>query len=261
MTARAVLHCERRDGVDRLTRLRSEGPYVLRPTHPKAPEPWTRGTSAAARVSVSAGTAGPLGGDRLSLEVRVGPGAVLVLNEISATLALPGTGGHASEAVFSVRVDDGATLIWMPEPVIAARGCDHRQSITVALAGTARFYLREELIVGRHREAPGNIAQRVRVTRDGVPVYDQDLRSGPRHPGWDSPSVSAGAKAVGTMVVVDPGSGLGHDRSDLIDANTVSVGVDDDVVVASAVAADNLALAAALDEALHRLGPAWRPGR
>lgn len=258
MTARAALSCENVDGaVNRLTRLRSEGQFVLRPTQPKGFEPWTHGTADAGRVSVSSGTAGPLGGDRLSLDVFVGPGAVLVLNEISATLALPGTSGEQSIMDFTVRVEDGATLIWLPEPVIAARNCDHRQNIRVSLAVSARFLLREELIVGRHNEVPGNIQQQVRVRRDGQPIHDQNLRLGQRYQGWDGPSVADRNKAVGNMLIVDPASGIGNNRADLIDAQTISVGLDEDVVQASAVAADSLALSHALDEVIDRLGPPW----
>lgn len=259
MTARAALRCEQVDGVTRITRLRSEGQLVLRPTNPKAFEPWARGDAGAARVSLSAGAAGPLGGDRLALDVEVGEGAVLVLNEISATLALPGTRGERSELRCTVRVGAGATLIWMPEPVIAARGCDHSQLLLVELDPTARFYVREQLITGRHGESPGSIRQRVRVTRGGRAVYDQSLELGPQHVGWDSPAVTGGAKALGAMLVVDPGSLLGRDRSDLVDASTVSVGLADDVVQATAVAPDSLALSRSLDAALALLGSPWSP--
>ncbi|MGH3352268.1 MAG: urease accessory protein UreD [Nocardioides sp.] len=257
MRARAALTCERYGTTHRLTRLRSEGPLALRPTRPKAFEPWVQGDASAGRVSLSAAAAGPLGGDRLELDVRVGAGAVLVLNEISATLALPGTTGAQSEMRFTIRVDDDATLIWMPEPVIAARRCDHRQSITVDLATSARFYLREELIVGRHNEEPGNIEQRLRIVRGGAPVYDQDLRLGSRYAGWDSPAVTEGRRAAGTMIIVDPGSGIGRGRTDLINKEAVSVGLDDDVVQATATAPDNLTLARALDEALALVGAPW----
>lgn len=260
MVSRAVLHCDRVEGgVNRLTRLRSHGQIVLRPTQPKGFEPWASRSANAARVSVSAGTAGPLGGDRLSLDVHVGDGAVLVLNEISATVALPGTSGDRSVITFSVRVDRGATLIWLPEPVIAARGCDHRQEISVELAADARFFLRESLITGRYGEEPGDVQQHVRVLREGVPVYDQNLRLGPGFRGWDSPAVTDRARAVGSMIVVDPGSTIGVGRSDLVDHATVSVGLEDDVVQVSAVAPDSLELARSMDEALSRLGPPWAP--
>lgn len=260
MTSRAVLHCENVGGrSNRITRLRSHGQIVLRPTGPKGFEPWTHRSATAGRVSVSAGAAGPLGGDRLSLDVYVGSGAVLVLNEISATLALPGTSGEQSIVTFTVRVDDGATLIWLPEPVIAAHDCDHRQNIRVDLAADARFFLREQLITGRHGETPGNIQQHVRVVRDGAPVYDQNLRLGTHFRGWNSPAVTNRSRAVGSIIVVDPASTIGAGRADLIDDNTVSLGLADDIVQVTAVAADNLELSRSLDEALRRLGPPWSP--
>lgn len=259
MASRAVLHCESVDGRNRITRMRSHGQIVLRPTRPKGDEPWAHRSASAARVSIAAGSAGPLGGDRLALDVHVGPGAVLVLNEISATLALPGTSGEQSVITYTVRVDEGATLIWLPEPVIAARDCDHRQDIHIDLASDARLFLRESLITGRHGEESGNIQQHVRVVRDGEPVYDQNLRLGSRFPGWDSPSVTDRSRSVGSIIVVDPGTTLGAGRADLIDDDTVSLGLADDVVQVTAVAADSLTLSRSLDEALRRLGPPWAP--
>lgn len=259
MVSRAALHCESVGGRNRLTRLRSHGQIVLRPTQPKGFEPWAHRSASVARVSVSAGTAGPLGGDRLSLDVHVGTGAVLVLNEISATLALPGTSGAQSSMTYTVRVDRGATLIWLPEPVIAARGCDHRQDIRVELAADARFFLRESLITGRHGEDPGDVQQRVRITRDGAPVYDQNLRLGARFRGWDSPGVTDRARAVGSVVVVDPGSTIGRGRADLVDEGTVTLGLEHDVVQVSAVAGDSLKLCTSIDAALARLGVPWTP--
>lgn len=257
MTAHGVLRCEYVDGRNTITRMRSEGQFVLRPTHPKAFEPWTNRSPSAARVSISAGTAGPLGGDHLSMDVHVGPGATLVLNDISATLALPGNHGERSEMTCRIRIEDGGTLVWMPEPVIAARGCDHQQRILVDLDAGSRFYMREELIIGRHNEEPGNIEQRVRISRSGHAVYDQNLQLGSRYAGWNSPSVTSSAKAVGTMIIVDPGTEIGAERSDLINADTVSVGLEPDVVQTTAVAATSLELSRALDAAASLIGPPW----
>lgn len=257
MTAQAALHCHYRDGRHQLTKLRSHGQFVLRPTHPKSFEPWAQGGLDVARVSVSSGTAGPLGGDDLWLDVEVGPGATLVLNEISATLALPGPHGDSSKTTFTVRVAEGGTLIWLPEPVIAARGCDHHQKILVELEESSRFFLREELILGRHNESPGNIQQHLRITRGGAALYDQNLQLGRRYHGWDSPAVAAAAKAVGTMTIIDPGSAIGRKRSDIIGPHVASVGLDDDVVQAMALAENSLILRRALDEAAVRVGGMW----
>lgn len=266
MSASAALTCELDGrGTNRLSRMRSEGQLVLRPTHAKGFEPWAHGRHDVARVSLSAGAAGPLGGDRLHLDVVVGDGASLVLNEISATLALPGTTGDRSLMSIDVQVGEGAAFIWLPEPVIAARGCDHRQEVRVRLAEGARVLLREELIMGRHGEQAGTLAQRVRVTRGGGVLYDQELRLGGRHVGWDTPAVAGSAKCVGSTLVVDPGSAIGTGsaasgrRSEVIDGSTTILGVASDTVQISSVGEDNLAVGRSTSDALKSLGPPWAP--
>ncbi|GAB3490189.1 urease accessory protein UreD [Nocardiopsis coralliicola] len=265
MSASAALTCELDGrGANRLVRMRSEGQLVLRPTHAKGFEPWAHRRPGVARVSLSAGTAGPLGGDRLHLDVTVGDGASLVLNEISATLALPGTTGHPSLMSIRVRVGEGGSFIWLPEPVIAARDCDHRQEVRVRMAESARFLLRDELILGRHRERPGTISQRVRVTRGGVALYDQELRLGAGHVGWGSPAVAGGAKCVGSTLVVDPGSAIGAGaaagtRSEVVDGSTVIMGIAPDAVQISSLGEDNLAVRRSTSDALGLLGPPWAP--
>lgn len=257
MHANAALTCEKVGSVNRLTRLRSEGQLMLRPTIPTKFEPWAHGDPTVGRVSVSAGAAGPLGGDRLTLDVHVGAGASLVLAEISATLALPGTRGGQSKMTFTVHVEEGGTLIWMPEPVIAAHNCDHRQTIRISLATTARLFFWESLIIGRHNEDPGNIQQDIRVTRSGAPLFHQNLRLGPRYQGWDGPAVAGSNRAAGNMLVVDPGTLIGVGRSDIINSGAISVGIAPDAVQTSVVAPNNLAVTDSFDEALRRLGSPW----
>jgi urease accessory protein len=139
-------------GRTRVSTLRSEAPLILRPALPKAREPWAAHAHDVARVSLAAGAGGPVGGDELHLQVRVGAGSSLVLAEISPTLALPGPHGGQSRLRVDVEVAAGGTLIWLPEPVIAARGCDHLTDVRVELDEQARLFLREELLLGRHGE-------------------------------------------------------------------------------------------------------------
>lgn len=93
MRARAQLAVEHVTGPggkdrSRISRLRSDGPLVLRPTiatGASPPRPWDLGETGAVRVARTAGAAGPLGGDDLRLDVDVGPRAALVLKDVSAT--------------------------------------------------------------------------------------------------------------------------------------------------------------------------------
>ncbi|WP_460370693.1 urease accessory protein UreD, partial [Actinocorallia lasiicapitis] len=89
-------------GRPRLTRLRSDGPIALRDT----PE---------GLFIVGAG-AGPLGGDRLRLDIEVKAGATLRIRSVAAALALPGTGGE-SRYTIDARVD--GHLDFAPEPTVA----------------------------------------------------------------------------------------------------------------------------------------------
>ncbi|MFD4346616.1 urease accessory protein UreD [Streptomyces coelicoflavus] len=150
----------------RISVLRSGWPLMLRTTLPLAATPvtaWASRTADAARVHLAAGAAGPLGGDRLRLEVRVGPGSALVLGEIAATVLLPGTYGGRSRLDVRVHVGAGAALAWLPELVIAARGCRHTTDTRVVLEPGARLVLREEVLFGRYGEPCGGYRQRVRV--------------------------------------------------------------------------------------------------
>lgn len=156
------------------------------------------------RVSLAAGAAGPIGGDHLRLDIEVGPGAALILRTVAASLLLPGPHGRPSSSEVAARVAAGGTLVWLPEPVIAARGCDHRAATRISLEPGARLLLREELLLGRHGEQPGTVHQRLRVTVGDGPLHDQELHLGPRAPGWDGPAVTGGRRALGSLLLVDP---------------------------------------------------------
>lgn len=239
-----------RDGRTRIDRLRSDPPMVLRPTLPVAREPmpgWD--VHAAARVSLAASAAGPVGGDKLRIDVDVGPGAALVIRTVAAALALPGPHGRPSGTETTLRVADGATLLWLPEPLIAAEDCDHRAITRVELAPQARLLAREELILGRHGEAPGTTSRRVRVTRSGRPLYDQDTRVGPSIPGWHGPAVTGGRKTLGSALVVDP-LREGESEASHVDGDTVVLPVAPSATLVSVLADDAVSLRSRLDERL-----------
>lgn len=264
MRARACLateldHDAPGGGRSRVSVLRSEAPLVLRPTIARQAEPWVRGLGRAARVSLAAGAAGPVGGDELDLTVRVGAGSSLVLTEVSHTLLLPGRDGARSRTRVHVHVGDRATLVWLPEPVIAARGCDHVGDVDVVLEEGARLLLREEALLGRHGEEPGRLRQRIRVTRRGRPLYHQDLLLGT--PTSRAPSVVGHRRAVGSVLVVDPARPPERGRCDACPV-LVGGGADSAVlplagggIVVSALADDNGGLRAALEAGLRAAGP------
>ncbi len=190
-----------------ISRMRSQGALVLRPTREILPAwstRWDLAGSTPVMVRVVAGAAGPLGGDQLRLEVTVAEGAVLMLGAAAANLVLPGVHGQQSWNEVTIAVADGGTLIWNPGVQIAARDCHHAALSTIHLATGARLYAREEMALGRHGETPGRFRQRMRVIRGGKPIYDQELSVGSEAPGWNSAAVTGGRRSLGTIVIVDP---------------------------------------------------------
>jgi urease accessory protein len=237
----------------RVSTLRSQAPLMLRLTNPKGPEPWTGSVTAAARVCLAAGAAGPIGGDEYALSVDVGPGSTLVLREISASLLLPGPHGEQSALRTTVRVGAGATLIWLPEPVIAARGCHHLTDVRVELESGARLVLREELLLGRHGEQPGAVVQHLQVRIAGRPLLHQDLALGPGAVGWDSAAVTGGRRALGSLVVVDPAWADDPPQAFLLGNTAAVLPLAGPAALVSALAPDALALRRCLDEGLALL--------
>lgn len=184
-------------GRTRLVTLRSEAPLLVRRTGP-------RRTDGEVEVHLVGGAAGPLGGDRLRIEVTVGPGARLCVRSVAASLALPGRSGAQSTLDVRARVGAGGSLRWLPEPLIAAAGCDHRSRSYVDLDGDASLTWREEVVCGRHGEEPGDASLESTVRLTGRTLMRQDLAVGPRAAGWAGPAVLGGGRATGTLLVVDP---------------------------------------------------------
>ncbi|MGW2364059.1 urease accessory protein UreD [Streptomyces sp. NPDC001667] len=171
------------------------GPFALRRLRASGP---------GARVALVGAMSAPLGGDRLTLTAEVEDGAALSFSTTAATIALPGRTGEPATYDTRIRVGEGATLHWLPEPLISARGSDLRSTTRVELAPTARLVLREEQILGRAGEPPGRLTARLTVHRAGCPLFDQELAYGPGAPGWDGGAVLGGHRAVGQLLVVDP---------------------------------------------------------
>jgi urease accessory protein len=176
--------------------LAGDGPLALRRT---------RAHGAGAAVTVVGAMSAPLGGDRLRIEAEVAADARLTVGSAAATVSLPGR--EQDPAAYEVRlaVGPGAELRWLPEPVIAARGSDLRMTTVVDLAPTARLVLREEQILGRHRETSGRLTSRLTVRVAGRTLLDQEVSFGPgAAPGWDGPAGLAGHRAVGQLLLVGP---------------------------------------------------------
>lgn len=208
-------------------------------------------------MTVVGAMSAPLGGDRIGLDVAVGPGARLWVGSAAATIALPGRSAEPAHYDVRLTVGDGATLCWLPEPLISARGSDLRMTCRVELAPTARLLLREEQVLGRAGEPPGRLTTRLTVYRAGRPLLDQELGYGPGAPGWDGGAVFGGHRATGQLLLVDPAF---EDRPVPVrplGETAVLTPLAGPAALATAVAPDALRLRRLFDDVAGRDGPGW----
>lgn len=190
MRARASLVAEVDDrGATRLTRVRSEPPLVLRAT-PDA-------------VYLVGGAGGPLGGDDLVLDIEVGPGATLRVRTAAASVVQPGDG--PSRVRMSATVAGGARLEWLPEPVVVAHRSCHHMETKLTLETGAVVVWREEILLGRHGETSGDVVARITADAGPSPLFRHQLSLGPGHLQAAGPAVAGAARAVGSVLLVDPG--------------------------------------------------------
>lgn len=128
-----------------------------------------------ARLALVAGGALLLGGDKVEIEVLVGEGCTLELEDIGGTVAYDADGVESSWSV-SITLSANAKLIWHALPLVVADGANVNRSTRVNLAEGATALLRETVVLGRHGEVGGNIHQRTEVVQTGRPMLIEDLR-------------------------------------------------------------------------------------
>ncbi|MER6521741.1 MULTISPECIES: urease accessory protein UreD [unclassified Streptomyces] len=221
--------------------LAGEGPLALRRV---------RGVAAEAEVMLVGAMSAPLGGDHLTVEASVGPGARLGLRSAAATLALPGRGGEPARYDVRLTLAEEARVRWLPEPLVSVRGSDLRVTTHVELASTARLLLREEQVLGRSGEVPGLLRSRLTVDRAGRPLLDQEVACGPGAPGgWDGPAGLAGHRALGQLLIVDPGFEQTPPAAAVLGEFAVVTPLPGPAVLVTALAPDALRLRELLDAA------------
>jgi len=195
-SARIVAEADARGGT-RLAVLHGEPPLLLRRTGDR--------TAGNVTVHLVGGAAGPLRGDDLRLDLTVGPGATLDVRSVAAQLVLPGRPGlPPSRLEIRAEVAAGGALRWLPEPLIAATGCDHVTITKVEIATGGALLWREDVVCGRHDEPPGNLRTETTIRYDARVFYRHDLSVGPAAPGWSGAAVLGDGRAVGTVVTTPP---------------------------------------------------------
>ena len=170
--------------------LQSQAPLVLRRSHDE--------------VYVVAAAGGPLGGDVLRLTITVGAGATLTVRSVAATVAQPSLPPAPSLMAITVVVGPGATFSWLPEPTVIADRAQHTVDMRVEAAADARVVLRDCLVLGRHGERGGAVTSNVSVDVGGTALLRQSIALDGADAVTAGPGVLAGARTLGTVLVVDP---------------------------------------------------------
>lgn len=136
------------------------------------------GRGGPAQVHLVGTAAGPMGGDEVTVRIRVGQGARLVVAGVAASVVLPGRDQVRSALRLDVEAGAGAELCCTLPPVVVTGRAEHEATTVVRLAGDARLVLSESVRLGRHEEPGGWWRGRTDVTRDGAPLLRQTTTLG-----------------------------------------------------------------------------------
>jgi urease accessory protein len=168
---------------------------VQRPFHP---EPF-----GSCHVYVLHPPGGVVGGDSLTLQVDVEPGAHALLTTPAAS-KLYRTAGARASVQQTLRVQRDACLEWLPQETIAFSGAQAVLQTRVELEPGARFLGWEVLCLGRpasgERFEQGAVAQRVELFERSRLVYCERGRYGAGSPVLHAPWGLRGQPVVGTLV-------------------------------------------------------------
>ena len=156
--------------------------------------PRNHGSAAWAYTSTLGG--GLVDGDRLELEITVGPGARAFVSSQGPTRVFRSTRGSASETV--ARVADGGTLVLAPDPTACFAGARYRQLTEVTLAPRASLVLWDILSAGRESWGFTRCSSTLRV----APFLDETWLLDPAHGPLEKRMGRFGA--IGTLLLVGP---------------------------------------------------------
>lgn len=145
-------------------------------------------------------SASPVDDDQIEASVRLRTGADLAVRSTAATIAWAGRGSHHH---LSVDLEEGSSLDWQLEPLVATVRCDHEQRAQVRMSAGASLRWREIVVAGRTGEPAGRLLSHLSVDRAGRALLRHDLSTGPESV-WASPAVMGSYRVAGTLLTVDP---------------------------------------------------------
>jgi len=194
--ARLGLACAVRLGASRVVHSQHAGPLSLQKAlYPEGPE--------VCHCIVLHPPGGVAGGDRLEIQIRVEPGARLLVTTPGAGKWYR-SGGPQAEQHVAVQVGDGASLEWLPQESIVFDGVRGRMRTTVELAEGGRFIGWEVLCLGRtasgERFTQGRLRTRTEIVQAGRRLWGDYARLDGGARLLHSPVGLAGCPVMGTLL-------------------------------------------------------------
>ncbi len=161
-----------------------------------------RGSTEAILINTSGGLAG---GDEVNIEAQAGEGASLALTSQAAERVYR-TLGPAARVNVSLKVEKGATLLWMPQETIFFEDSALHRTLEVDLAEDATFLAVESMVFGRREMGEQvehvSVVDEWNVRRCGRLVHAERFRVGPDWP--RSKATFAANHAMATILLMSP---------------------------------------------------------
>ena len=202
---------------------------------------------------------GLTGGDRIEISVTQGPGTQLVVTTQTAERAYRSVTGRARVSAHYT-VADVAHLDLLPQETILFDRAALVREQEVTLTGSATCLWAEVLILGRAAMGETvtrlDLSDRRRISRDGRPVFVENLRLTDRALAATGPAMLGGCRAFATLVLVAPDAADRLERARLAMGPEGAASAFDGKLVARLMAPDGWELR----QALMRLIRAIRPG-
>jgi urease accessory protein len=186
--------------VGRLAFQRAGAATAVRDAYAESPlrflTPRNHGAAAWAYLSTLGG--GLVDGDRLQLEIAVGPSARAFVSSQGPTRVFR---GQCSSETAALVAEDGV-LVLVPEPAACFAGARYQQRTLIELKAGASLLLWDVLSAGRERWGLARFRSALAVRREGRPLLDEAWLLDPKH--GDLNRRLGRFAALGTLLVAGP---------------------------------------------------------
>jgi urease accessory protein len=190
------LHFDTVGGRTRLAQRRHKGPLMVqRPFHPEA--------DGTCHVYVLHPPGGVAGGDRLTMDFRIGSGARAVLTTPAATKFYR-SGGLPSRQTSSIAVAADGVCEYLPQETIVFDDAQAELETSITLEPGASYVGWDIVCLGRPASGDGfrsgSVTQRVTLLRDGRPLWTERAHLTGDSPALAAPHGLAGQTVFATMI-------------------------------------------------------------